>query len=260
MNAMTPTELALAIEVLDVATIRHALNATPSLANEPVDDREQQTMLSLAICQGSGTQVSDEQLGIVQALIEAGARLDEKSAVSAGMYPLGVAAWLGKLAIVNLLLDAGADVDAEPEPTDTAISVAADHRHADVVERLIEAGARHTARPLAQAGLIKRLSERLDQDPEAVNRSVDLGHLNGTTGPPLLGLVEDYGFADPHLPAVARLLLERGADVNLPDSNGHTALQLVRRKRHSCDQSGVDTRYTDEVIQILIDAGGKEEE
>lgn len=257
---MTSAEFVVAIEALDVVAVRGALATSPSLANAAVEEREEHTMLALAIVQGQGTQVSDEQLAILQALVEAGARLDAKSEGSAGMYPLGVAAWLGKLEIVDLLIEAGADVDAEPEPTDTAISVAADHRHADVVERLIQAGASYGARPLAQAGLIDRLTELLDRVPKAVNRIVDLGHLNGTSGPPLLALVEDYGFADPHLPATARLLIDRGADVDLPDSHGNTALQLARRKRRSCEESGAETRYTDEVIQMLIDAGAKEAE
>ena len=77
--------------------------------------------------------VQVDQLAVVQTLIEAGADLEAKAAV--GMYPLGIAAWLGKLPIVELLIEAGADVDAESEPSDTALSVAADHRHSEVVDR-----------------------------------------------------------------------------------------------------------------------------
>lgn len=252
-------KLSAAIESFDVELVGVILARSPAVANEHTGDdgEDRQTMISLAIRGGRGSEVSEAQLAVVGALVEAGAGLAEKHTAAEGMYPLGVAAWLGKLAIVELLIEAGADLDAEPEPSDTALSVAADHRHAAVVERLIEAGASYGARPLAQAGLVERLGNLLDRDPEAANRVVHLGHLNGVYGPPLLALVEDYGFEDPHLPAVARLLIERGADVNTPDSDGRTALQQVLAKRQSCAGNGVETRYCDEVIELLIDAGAE---
>ena len=149
-------------------------------------------------------------------------------------------------------------MDAEAEPTDWALSVAADHRHAEVVERLIEAGAKHTARPLVQAGLVERLRKLLDEDPGAVNRPVDLGHLGGVTGPPLLALVEEYPYEDPHMPEAARLLLDRGADVTIAGSDGKTVLQRLRAKRRQCEEHGIDTRYCDDVMEMLGDAGAED--
>ena len=246
-----------AIEGFNVETVRQILQRSPELANGCVAQGNEagETMMSMAIRAGRGTDVSADQLAVVQTLIEAGADLESKAAV--GMYPLGIAAWLGKLPIVELLIKAGADVNAEPEPSDTALSVAADHRHSEVVERLIQAGAAYDARPLAQAGLVQRLVELLDRDAEAVNRIVHLGHLNGVYGPPLLALVEDYGFEDPHLPEVAQLLIERGADVNIADSANRTALQQARAKRENCEQHSVETRYCDQVIELLIDHGAR---
>lgn len=211
---MTATEgsvLATAIANLDVDAANSILQRYPHLANEltTLDEDIAETMLCFAIARRVDRDyaaVSDEQLLIVKALIEAGADLEtvrhprgsDDGSGGKGMFPLGTAAWLGKLRLVDLLLKAGAVVDAEPTPTDTAIEVAADHRHAEVVERLVEAGAAYNAKTLAQAGLIERLGELLDDDPEAVNRPVHLGHLSGVYGPPLLALVEEYGFEDPH--------------------------------------------------------------
>ncbi len=261
--------LARAIADLDADNAKAILGPAPRLANELTthEDETGETMLCFAIVQrsieGDHTAVSDDQLTIVQSLVDAGAGLetvrypnnDTGGAGDCGMFPLGTAAWLGKLRIVDLLIEAGADVDGEPTPTDTAIEVAADHRHAEVVERLIQADATYSAKTVAQAGLTTRLAELLDRDSGAANRSVHLGHLNGVYGPPLLALVEEYGFEDPHLPEVARLLIERGADVNVAGSDGKTALQRARGKRRLVEESGRDASFTDEVIQLLIDNG-----
>ena len=237
-----------AVEEADVETVKALLQRAPK--DSPV-----LSLLGLAASRSDkGNAVSAERLAIVQAFIDAGADLEQRA--NSHMFPLGTAAWLGLLPYVELLIAAGADIDAEPEPTDTALSVA-DHRHVEVVERLIQAGAAYDARPLAQAGLVERLAEFLDSDPEAVNRIVHLGHLNGVYGPPLLALVEDYGFEDPHLPAVAQLLIDRGANINLRDSADRTALQQVLAKRQSCERGGVDTRYCDAVIQLLLDHGAR---
>ncbi|MBT4502223.1 MAG: hypothetical protein HOC74_31105 [Gemmatimonadetes bacterium] len=105
--------------------------------------------------------------------------------------------------------------------------------------------------------MVRHLTALLDTDPDAVNRIVHLGHLNGVYGPPLLALVEDYGFEDAHLPEVARLFIDRGADVNIADSANRTALQQALAKRQTCEQNGVETRYCDAVIQLLIDRGAE---
>ena len=258
--AIAPTDaqtLTTAIQDVDLETVKRILERSPGLANERAhsEDGTGDTLLGLAITQRHSAGVSDDHLAIVQAFVDAGADLEGMT--DHGMFPLGVAAWLGRLPIVELLITAGADIDAEPEPTDTALSVAADHRHVEVVERLIQAGATYDARPLAQAGMVPHLTALLDADPDAVNRIVHLGHLNGVYGPPLLALVEDYGFEDAHLPEVAQLLIDRGADVGIPDSANRTALQQALAKRQSCEQNGVETRYCDAVIQLLIDHGAE---
>lgn len=262
--------LAAAIEGFDVDAVETMLEDSPELANELTrrENDEGETMLCFAITRRSHddfTRVSNEHVAIVQALIDSGAELERVRwpndrtgrPGSTGMFPLGNAAWLGKLRLVELLIAAGASLDAEPEPFDTALSVAADHRHAAVVERLIQTGASYSPRPLVQAGLVHRLRELLDRDPDAVNGTVELGHLNGVFGPPLLALVEEYPYLDAHLPEVARLLIGLGADVNIPGSDGKTAIQRLRGKRKACEEQGVDVRYCDEVMQLLVDAGAE---
>ncbi len=157
--------IAAAIDGLDVEAVETMLEDSPELANELTrrENEEGETMLCFAITRRSQedfTRVSNEHVAIVQALINAGADLnrvrwpnDPKGRPgSTGMFPLGNAAWLGRLRLVEQLIAAGASIDAEPEPSDTALSVAADHRHTAVVQRLIQAGASYSARPLVQVG------------------------------------------------------------------------------------------------------------
>lgn len=274
----TAETLAAAIRNFEVDTAKKILTRSPHLANEltTLDEDTGETMLCFAITQRSffadsppvkdpWTIVSDEQAAVVQALIDAGADIEgvrvptdpNTGQGSKGMLPLGNAAWMGKMRLVDLLIEAGADVNGEAEPNDSAIVVAADHRHAAVVERLIEAGANHDAGILARAGLVDRLAEFLDHSPKAINRPVDVGHLEGTSGPPIVAMIDSIGWEDPHLPRGARVLIERGADVNIPGSNGQTALQRARQKREECVKHDADPSYHDELIQILIDSGAE---
>jgi len=93
----------------------------------------------------------------------------------------------GHTAVVELLLAAGADVDAKNNYGWTALHYAAAYGHADVVELLLEAGA----------------------DIKAKNNS------GGTA----LHYAAAYGHAD-----VVELLVSAGANVNAQDKDGWTAL------------------------------------
>ena len=59
-------------------------------------------------------------------------------------------------------------------------------------------------------------------------------------------------------PGAARLLIEHGADVKIPGSDGKTALQRALGKRQEVQQSGGETKYTDEVIKMLMDNGAED--
>jgi len=87
---------------------------------------------------------------LVRCLIDAGANVDTRDA-ALGATALVIVAARGDTTVVDLLLRAGADVDAVARglemngvlhlPGETALIAAAGRGHADVVERLLAAGA-----------------------------------------------------------------------------------------------------------------------
>jgi len=106
------------------------------------------------------------------------------------------AAWDGRTAVVELLLAAGADVDAKDEDGWTALHDAAWGGHAAVAELLLAAGADVNAQD--NDGWI------------ALHDAARNGHS-----------------------AVVELLLEAGADVNAKNKNGWTALHYAAFYGHS---------------------------
>ncbi|KAI9134650.1 ankyrin repeat domain-containing protein [Acaryochloris sp. CCMEE 5410] len=73
-------------------------------------------------------------LGIVQLLIEAGADVNIRS--SDGLTPLMSAAAGGHLDVVRLLVESGADVQFETEDEETALSCAEMNQHSQIVSYL----------------------------------------------------------------------------------------------------------------------------
>ena len=115
--------------------------------------------------------------------------------------------------LVRLLLDRGADVNAQDQTQVTSLFLAAERHMDDIARILLEHGA----------------------DPNVKN-------IRGKT--PLHSLLEryfhDYDNVDDVL-VVERLLLERGADVNAQDEDNITPLYLAHRYR----------RF--EIAQIILD-------
>jgi ankyrin repeat protein len=152
--------------------------------------------------------------------------------------PLQVAAEWGRLEVVRLLLDAGADPDCRASDyggwTPLHLALHAGHGpapYAEVAEFLIEWGATVDLWAAAAAGDLERLCAVLDGDPAAVKAR---GPNEGT---PL------------HFAATAevvRELLARGADLTVRDTYGRTPAQAIaaygaRRKdaaREALDASG----------------------
>lgn len=114
-------------------------------------------------------------------------RVKDNDPLGIAETPLHVAARLGKLDVVQELLNASAAVDAPDTMEQTPLMRAAQHGRTDVMACLLEDGA----------------------DPA----------LSMTEGTTALMFAARNG-----PPESARLLLEKGADVNQPDDSGDTAL------------------------------------
>ena len=130
------------------------------------------------------------------ALIQAGADVNAKNGMQDSAYLLAGAQ--GYREILELTLTHGADLKSTNRYGGTALIPACERGHVEVVKRLLQAGV----------------------DPNHVNRL-------GWTGLLEAIILSDGG---PRHQAIVGLLIEGGADVNLPDKDGRTPLQHARQR------------------------------
>jgi len=130
------------------------------------------------------------------ALIEAGANVNAQNGMQDSAYLLAGAQ--GYREILELTLTHGADLKSTNRYGGTALIPACERGHVEVVQRLLQAGV----------------------DPDHVNRL-------GWTGLLEAIILSDGG---PRHQAIVALLIEGGADVNLPDKDGRTPLQHARQR------------------------------
>ena len=145
------------------------------------------------------------ELAVAQLLIERGAEVNQ--AMTDGRTPLFVAAQNGKLDIAQLLLDRGAEVNQAMNDGATPLYIAAQEDQLDVAQLLIKRGA------------------------EVNNARTD----DGTTP---LWVAALYGQLD-----IAQLLIENGADVNKAHMDGRTPLYVASQNGHG------------DIVKALIENG-----
>ncbi|MFB4329616.1 ankyrin repeat domain-containing protein [Paenibacillus sp. CR_12] len=166
---------------------------------------------------------------------------------------------------VRQLLQSGANIDATDEQGRTAVMAATYRNHVDTVDALIQAGADINIRDhqlnnvFLYAGAegmlnILRLAIDADADVTLTNRfggtalipasdrghveivqelltrtSVDVNHINNLNWTALLEAVI-LGDGSENYQRIVKLLLDHGADPELPDGNGVTPLQHARER------------------------------
>ncbi len=258
-----------AAQLGDVAQAGAIIMDDPSSVN--VKDMHGSTPLSVAAQEG--------HVEVVKLLLEKGAAIDAKTnyrrapASTAAFYtnpatvkvlavkgtveaigatPLYIAAGEGRLAVVELLLDKGAAIEAKAEDGCTPLSTAAFNGHVDVVKLLLDRGAavegkhKDSVTPLAMAaqqghiGVVRLLIEK--------GAVVDAKDSDGFT--PLARAAQNRtGLLARHL-EVMKFLLSKGANPNTlgftPLTDGKTALQLAEEQGNT------------EVAELLREAGARE--
>ena len=147
-------------------------------------------------------------VAVVEQLIEAGANIELKDNI--GQAPLSYAAKKGHKAVVEQLLEAGANIESKDDIARTPLSYAGYEGHIAVVKQLLEAGADVESK------------DKWGQTP--LSYAAEIGHI-----------------------AVFKQLLEAGADVKSKDKRDQTPLLYAADKGHIS------------VIKQLLEAGAEVE-
>uniref|UniRef100_A0A2A4JTK0 K Homology domain-containing protein n=1 Tax=Heliothis virescens TaxID=7102 RepID=A0A2A4JTK0_HELVI len=208
-------------------------------------EETQETALTLACCGGF--------LEVADFLIKAGA-----DAELGASTPLMEASQEGHLELVRYLLNAGADVNAQTQTGDTALTYACENGHTDVADLLLRAGA--------------ELEHESEGGRTPLMKACRAGHV--CTVQFLVGKGADASM-DGHV-EVARLLLDSGAQVNMPTDSfespltlaacgGHVELAMLLLERGANIEEVNDEGYTplmeaareghEEMVALLLGQG-----
>jgi ankyrin repeat protein len=144
------------------------------------------------------------------------------------------------MSAVELLLDSGANISQEDMQGDTALLVALHHTHSEVVALLVRRGIDvNSAQSPSGYSLLMQACERGSVD--MCKALIDLGadmNMKNSEGDTALLIATSLNHSD-----VVALLIAHGANVHCSDTHGHTTL------RYACRLGNCT------VVQLLITAG-----
>ena len=215
---------------------------------------------------------------LVKVLLDAGADAKTASTLD-GETVLMSAARSGSVDAVRMLLDRGADVNArERYKGQTALMWAAAERHAPVVKLLLERGADWKIRsfdretrppklsaassisPIPRGSFTALMFTAREGDIESarlmLDAGVDINHGDVDNVTPLVAAIMNKRYT------LATFLIDRGADVNVVDAGGRTALYAMIDIRNE-DWTAMPNRPLEDplpsldVVRALIDHGAK---
>lgn len=192
--------------------------------------------------------VRSNHLEIARALVRAGAPVNV--ATRYGVTPLALAAETGSLPMVDLLLTAGAHVNAANPDGETILMVASRTGRVEVVDRLLAAGADVNARDTwrGESALMRAAGEdhpdvvarlaRAKADLDLRSKVLEYPSIREDFSTMVFTAVPRGGFtplmfaAREGAHAAAGALVEAGADLNVTDPDGTTALVIAIINAH----------------------------
>ncbi len=192
------------------------------------------------------TAVEQQDTNAVLSLIQQGANINVTD--NQGRTPIMVATYGNDVKTAKVLIDAGADVNIQDGMKNNPFLYAGAEGYLEILKLTIDAGADPTLTnryggtaliPAAEHGYIDVIKELLTRT------NIDVNHVNnlGWTA-----LMEAIVLSDGNeiQQQVIRLLIEHGANINIPDHDGVTPLQHARAHNFK------------EIEEILLQAGAQE--
>ncbi|KAM0264307.1 hypothetical protein ACHAQJ_000797 [Trichoderma viride] len=197
---------------------------------------------------------------VIQLLVEKGADINAKD--SFGRTALFIAARKCRYAIARLLIEKGADINAKDDEGRTALWAAAIYKHEAIIELFIEKGADINAKD-NQAQTVLWVTSTFKHRAiiellAAKGADMNAKDNNGQTA---LFEASRHGEHD-----IMKLLIQKGADINAKDNNGRTALWIASKCGHKAVigllvENGIDINAKDDHNQtVLLDAIWRENE
>jgi uncharacterized protein len=181
----------------------------------------------------------------ISKLIKKGANINAQD--SKGRTATMIATYNQDENIAKILIEAGADVNIQDDMKNSPFLYAGAEGYTDILKLTIEAGADPTITnryggtaliPASEHGYIDVIKELL------MHTDIDVNHVNNLGWTALLeAIILNNG--DKKQQETVQLLIEYGADVNIPDNDHVTPLQHARKKGFK------------EIEQLLLKAGAK---
>lgn len=178
-------------------------------------------------------------------LIKEGVNINAQD--SSGQTATMIATYNNDVTTAKVLIDEGADVNIQDDMKNNPFLYAGAEGYIDILKLTIKAGADPTITnryggtaliPAAEHGYVDVIKELL------TNTDTDVNHVNNLGWTALLeAIILNDG--DEKQQQTVQLLIDYGADVNIPDKNNVTPLQHARKKGFK------------EIEQILLKAGAK---
>src|SRR5208337_1704122 len=165
-----------------------------------------ETLVDVRLCD----EIVTGNLPEVKSLLDKGVDPDIKKCLN-GTTPLMVAASFNRTEILKVLIAQGAGVNDIDKSGSTALMLAADKGNVESVNILLDKGAYMNSRDNADRTVLIRALDVPEKQLDRAHRAD-----KAKAGPELRGRL-----------AVARLLIEKGADINRKDNAGRTALSIA---------------------------------
>ncbi|MFS0764295.1 ankyrin repeat domain-containing protein [Peribacillus phoenicis] len=181
----------------------------------------------------------------IRSLIEQGADINAQD--SEGRTATMIATYNNDVETAKILIEAGADVNIQDDMKNSPFLYAGAEGYIEILKVAIEAGADPTITnryggtaliPASEHGYVEVIKELLTKTDIEVNHVNDLGWTAL-----LEAIILNDG--DGKQQQTVQLLIDYGADVNIPDNSSMTPLQHAREKGFK------------EIEQILLTAGAK---